>query len=98
MKENHWRSHAHEVLKIVFAGLPDDATRAQVERAVSDAYPFGERKMHPYKIWLDEKAKWIDRRFPRETRERDRERLRAEIEARNAQSGQVTMFPVEELL
>ena len=25
-----------------------------IKRALRDAYPLGERKYHPYKIWLDE--------------------------------------------
>ena len=25
-----------------------------VNKALREAYPFGERKHHPYKIWLDE--------------------------------------------
>lgn len=25
-----------------------------IRKALQDAYPFGQRAMHPYKIWLDE--------------------------------------------
>jgi len=30
-------------------------------KKISEAYPFGERKYHPYKIWLDEVHKAIRR-------------------------------------
>lgn len=26
----------------------------EVRKALREAYPFGERKYHPYKIWIDE--------------------------------------------
>ena len=26
----------------------------EIKKALREAYPFGERKYHPYKIWLDE--------------------------------------------
>ncbi len=26
----------------------------EIKKALHDAYPFGERQYHPYKIWLDE--------------------------------------------
>ena len=29
-------------------------TEKEIRKALKDAYPFGERAMHPYKIWLDE--------------------------------------------
>lgn len=38
---------------------------ASLWRAVSAAYPFGERRYHPYKIWLDEVAKTKLARTPR---------------------------------
>jgi hypothetical protein len=29
-------------------------TPAEIRKALKEAYPFGERAMHPYKVWLDE--------------------------------------------
>ena len=26
----------------------------EIRKALKDAYPFGQRAMHPYKVWLDE--------------------------------------------
>lgn len=51
-----WRMYARQVIRRVREenpGLEDKALR----RKVSEAYPFGERAMHPYKIWLDEVAR-----------------------------------------
>lgn len=31
----------------------------ELERHVSAAYPFGERAMHPYKVWLHEFARQV---------------------------------------
>tara|TARA_Y100000310_G_scaffold38796_1_gene36318 strand:- start:3895 stop:4143 length:249 start_codon:yes stop_codon:yes gene_type:complete len=31
-----------------------DADEVQLRQLISRAYPFGERAMHPYKIWLEE--------------------------------------------
>jgi hypothetical protein len=48
-----WRLHARAIINATYlknAELPDDSLR----KAISKAYPFGERKMYPYKIWLQE--------------------------------------------
>lgn len=31
-----------------------NATVAEKRKAVRTAYPFGQRQMHPYKVWLSE--------------------------------------------
>lgn len=52
-KVNTWRDSCkgiiHDVLKD-----SEGKTEKEIRKALSDAYPFGERKYHPYKIWLDE--------------------------------------------
>lgn len=49
----HWRSKAQPIIREVL-----ERTRGQSEqeiaKALYDAYPFGLRQYHPYKIWLDE--------------------------------------------
>jgi hypothetical protein len=35
-----------------------DAPADVVDRAVREAYPFGERKYHPYKVWLATVREW----------------------------------------
>jgi hypothetical protein len=48
-----WREHAAPIIAEVLkqtAGKPED----EIKKALKEAYPFGPRKYHPYKIWLDE--------------------------------------------
>ena len=48
-----WRDRCRPVIARVLkatAGKPEKEIRA----ALREAYPFGERAMHPYKVWLDE--------------------------------------------
>jgi hypothetical protein len=48
-----WREHAKPIIKQVLkdtAGQPEKVIR----KALKEAYPFGLRQYHPYKIWLDE--------------------------------------------
>ena len=50
---SHWRKFAAPIIARVLAettGKPD----AEVREALRAAYPFGPRRHHPYRIWLDE--------------------------------------------
>lgn len=84
-----WRAKAAAVIADTLAdcrakGLDEKATT----KALSDAYPFGERAMHPYKIWLDELA----RGKKREKELAKARKLVAEHNARLIAEGQPT-FP-----
>lgn len=48
-----WRDRARPIIAKVIAeiGLTD---MKRLRKAISEAYPFGPREMHPYKIWCDE--------------------------------------------
>lgn len=51
---SHWALVADEVLARVFrrvTGMPEDAD-------IRSAYPFGERRYHPYKVWLRRVRAW----------------------------------------
>lgn len=51
--ESSWRNRAAPIIKRVLAehaGEDESAIRA----ALREAYPFGQRKNHPYQIWLSE--------------------------------------------
>jgi hypothetical protein len=48
-----WRDHARRVIAQVIADVGRDDP-GRLKRALFDAYPFGERQYHPYRIWLDE--------------------------------------------
>lgn len=48
-----WREHAKPIIAEVLKstkGLPDK----EIRKALREAYPFGERKYWPYKVWCDE--------------------------------------------
>lgn len=48
-----WRDSARPIIAKALAdtqGQPE----AEIKKALFDAYPFGQRAMHPYKIWLNE--------------------------------------------
>ena len=48
-----WRDQAAPIIRAVLekaTGRPESAIR----QALYEAYPFGQRQYHPYKIWLDE--------------------------------------------
>jgi len=58
-----WRDISRRIIHRVLeetAGRTD----AEIRRALRDAYPFGERKYHPYKVWLDEIKRQLLRRRP----------------------------------
>lgn len=51
MTQSRWRNHSEQVIARVVAensGLPEPELR----KKISAAYPFGQRKYHPYAIWL----------------------------------------------
>lgn len=64
--ESHWRKQAAEVISEVLDqcdwSTPENekATRARLR----EAYPFGEKRYHPYKIWLDEIARQMGKKWP----------------------------------
>lgn len=48
-----WREHARPIIAKVLADNKDK-TEKEIKKALTIAYPYGERSMHPYKIWCDE--------------------------------------------
>lgn len=51
---SRWREHARNVIRDTLAGLSANADDKIKRAALRDAYPFGPREHHPYKIWCDE--------------------------------------------
>ena len=47
-----WRDDARRRVAEVVASKPAD-----LKRALFDAYPYGQRKYHPYKVWCEEVAR-----------------------------------------
>ena len=63
MTVSKWRVYSREVISEVLAANKG-ADIKTLRKALREAYPFGERKYTPYKIWLEEcrkalaPAKW----------------------------------------
>jgi hypothetical protein len=53
-----WAAAADRALKQAFDALPAGADAAAIEKAIHDAYPFGPRSHHPYKVWLARVKVW----------------------------------------
>ncbi len=51
MVDSPWRKHANQVIARVVADNPG-LSEMELRKKLSAAYPFGERKYHPYQIWL----------------------------------------------
>ena len=59
--ESHWRRSARETIRTVVAAHPELLDNdAQLLAAIDRAYPFGERRMLPYKMWLLERKLFRD--------------------------------------
>lgn len=48
-----WREHCAPIISAVLAATKGQ-TEKEIKKALREAYPYGERAMHPYKIWCDE--------------------------------------------
>jgi hypothetical protein len=58
-----WRDIARPIIQKVLADNEGKDEKI-IKSALRDAYPFGERRYHPYKVWLDEiKVQTKKRRF-----------------------------------
>ena len=55
MSQSKWRDRARPIIAKVLAETKGQS-EPEIRKALKDAYPFGERKYHPYKIWLHEIA------------------------------------------
>jgi hypothetical protein len=51
--KSYWRSIAAPIIRKVILETKGK-TEKEIRKALIEAYPFGERAMHPYKIWCDE--------------------------------------------
>ena len=53
IKMSSWRDCAAPIIRNVILTIGREDEK-KLRKALFDAYPFGERKYTPYKIWLDE--------------------------------------------
>jgi hypothetical protein len=49
-----WRDTARPIIAKVIEEYNPDVDYKSLKVKLREAYPFGERKYHPYKVWLDE--------------------------------------------
>ncbi len=59
MSAAYWRAHSLAAIKKALAALPAHADEKAKRKAISLSYPFGQRSLYPYKIWLSEVAKYF---------------------------------------
>lgn len=57
--QGYWRYRSREVISTIIQAN-DGKPEAEMRKLISLAYPFGERRNHPYKIWLDEVKRQMD--------------------------------------
>ena len=50
---SHWRDRARPIIQEVIKAW-NGQDEKELRKALHEAYPFGERKMYPYKVWLSE--------------------------------------------
>lgn len=53
MASRTWRDKARPIIAEILKDH-QDCDDATIKKALLEAYPFGARAHHPYKIWLDE--------------------------------------------
>lgn len=56
---SHWRAVAAKVISEAMIGFSGD--EQELRALLREAYPFGERKMWPYKMWLIEQQNAISK-------------------------------------
>ena len=59
-----WYESAKEHISRVHKTLPDDVSFDNRVKAIREAYPWGERRMHPYKMWLKAQRQYLARYEP----------------------------------
>jgi len=50
---SYWRDMAIPIIRHVIATVGTSDDRA-LQQALREAYPWGEKRMHPYRVWRDE--------------------------------------------
>lgn len=54
-----WYDKARAVIGEVHVTLPKDASLSERKKALRDAYPFGPREYHPYKMWCKAQREYL---------------------------------------
>lgn len=78
MIESRWRLAARPIIQKIILdnkGKPEN----EIRKLISAAYPFNERKYHPYKVWLNEVNRQLGKIWPVGHKQRwmnDKKRIR----------------------
>lgn len=59
MSESHWRKTSAAIIANALAATQGQPLAKRIA-AIDAAYPFGERRYHPYKMWLAERRVALD--------------------------------------
>lgn len=59
-----WLKATHHTIEQVHKTLPSNVDEETCRKALSAAYPFGERSMSPYKTWCHNVQNYLIQRFP----------------------------------
>ena len=57
-----WRQHCTPIIAQIIAQNPD-LSEKELRKVISAAYPYGQRAMHPYKVWCSEVNKQVKKHF-----------------------------------
>lgn len=60
-----WREHCAPIIAQVIAEHPDEDVKT-IRKALLEAYPYGQKAMHPYRIWCSEIRKQLGLRTKKE--------------------------------
>ncbi len=59
-----WYERSQAVIRKVDESLPLGVTFAERKKAIYDAYPFGQRAYHPYKMWCKAQREYLAKFMP----------------------------------
>jgi len=48
---SYWKERALKVINATLQQIPEGTQEKDIRKALSAAYPFGQRQYHPYKVW-----------------------------------------------
>jgi hypothetical protein len=86
MSAAYWRQHSLQCIAAALATLPPDADEKAKRKAISAAYPFGQRKHYSYLIWRQEVQKYFGT-----YKRSDKDRARAKRYREEGTKGEIEM-------
>jgi len=61
--QSRWRREATPIIAKVIEDSKGKSLK-EIKAALREVYPFGERRYHPYKVWLDECQRQLGLKWP----------------------------------